>query len=106
MRFHLHKYKLESTSTRGHKHRLIGYTGNMIGLRNFHFHFFYGVCSYDNHSHYYSGITGMPVKTENGHIHKIEGAIEADYQHTHKYQGYTFEDISYTASRQAASCNS
>ncbi len=102
LRFHLHRYKIESELTNGHKHRLFGYAGNMLGLNSFHFHFFYGVCSYDNHTHYFSGITGMPVKTELGHIHKIEGILESNAMHRHKFEGYTNEDISYFSSRQAA----
>lgn len=103
MRFHLHKYKIESELAKGHKHKLFGYAGNMLGLNSFHFHFFYGVCSYDNHTHYFSGITGMPVKTEFGHIHKIEGTLESNVLHMHKFEGYTNEDISYFSSKQAAS---
>ncbi len=103
MRFHLHKYKLECQITKGHSHRMIGYAGNMIGVGSFHFHFFYGVSSYDNHTHYFSGITGMPVKTENGHIHRMEGLLENNILHEHEFKGYTFEDISYYSSKQAVS---
>lgn len=103
MRFHLHKYKFECQSAKGHCHRMIGYAGNMIGVGSFHFHFFYGVSSYDNHTHYFSGITGMPVKTENGHIHRMEGFLECNSLHEHEFKGYTFEDISYYSSKQAVS---
>ena len=103
MRYHLHKYKLECRSAKGHSHRMTGYAGNMIGVGSFHFHFFYGVSSYDNHTHYFSGITGMPVKTENGHVHKMEGMLENNSLHEHKFKGYTFEDISYYSSKQAVS---
>jgi len=34
----------------------------------------------------------MPIKTENGHIHKIEGATAYTNGHAHKYKGYTYED--------------
>lgn len=75
----------------------------MIGFYSFHFHFYYGVCSYNNHTHYFSGVTGMPVKTENGHIHRIEGVLELNFMHIHGYEGYTQEDISYLPSKQATS---
>lgn len=103
MRFHLHKYRFESEMVNGHRHKLFGYAGNMLGLNSFHFHFFYGVCSYDNHTHYFSSMTGMPVKTENGHVHKMEGILESNVKHMHKYEGLTNEDISYFSSKQAAS---
>jgi hypothetical protein len=102
MRFHLHKYKIETEIIKGHKHRLFGYAGNMLGLESFHFHFFYGVCSYDNHTHYFSGVTGMPVKTENGHVHRMDGILETNISHQHSYDGYTTEEISYFSSRQSA----
>jgi hypothetical protein len=102
MRFHLHKYKIESECARGHKHKIFGYAGNMLGLDNFHFHFFYGVCSYENHTHYFSGITGMPIKTDNGHIHKMDGILEVNSMHQHHYEGFTSEEISYFSSRQVA----
>ncbi len=94
MRFHMHKYKFESETVRGHKHRLLGYAGSMIGIGSFHFHYFYGISSYDNHTHYFSGITGMPVRTENGHVHKMDGLLEYN-THEHNFEGCTFEEISY-----------
>lgn len=104
MKFHLHKFSFESDTINGHKHKLTGYAGNMLGIGNYHFHFFYGVCSYDNHTHYFSGITGMPEKTENGHIHKMEGILESYNLHNHDYKGFTFEEISYLTLRHAVSC--
>lgn len=101
MRFHLHKYRFDSETVRGHKHRLLGYAGNMLGVSRFHFHLFYGVSSYDNHTHYFAGVTGMPIQTENGHIHKMEGLLEANHFHEHKYEGYTFEEISYVSGKSA-----
>lgn len=95
MIFHIHKYKFESELDKGHKHRLLGYAGSMIGIGNFHFHYFYGISSYCNHTHYFSGITGMAVKTENGHMHRMEGILEYNNLHDHHFSGYTFEDISY-----------
>jgi len=54
------------------------------------------VCSYNDHTHYFSGITGIPVKTTNGHIHRMEGVLELNNNHTHKFSNYTSEEISYT----------
>jgi len=105
MRFHMHKYKFESADERVHKHRIMGYAGNMFGVGSFHFHFFYGVCSYDNHTHYFSGITGMPFKTENGHVHKMEGILEKNNLHEHKFEGFTFEELSYFSSQKSISCS-
>jgi len=45
----------------------------------------------------------MPVKTENGHIHRMEGVLEFNNLHEHGYDGYTFEEISYFSSKQAVS---
>lgn len=96
MVYHAHKYKLDSAMTKGHNHRLLGYTDCSIGLNFLHFHFFYGVCSYNDHTHYYSGFTGIPIKTENGHIHKIEGILQTNIHHKHPFSSYTFENIEYT----------
>ncbi len=96
---HIHKYKLDSDMKNMHKHRIIGYTEKIIGINSFHFHSFYGISSYSNHTHYFSGITGLPIKTENGHIHHIEGVLEANAQHEHSFSGQTSEDIEYTAKR-------
>ena len=97
MNRHLHKLKLESKISNTHKHKISGYTQEMIGIENFHFHFFNGVSSYNNHTHYYSGITGIPIKTENGHIHKIESFLEYSQFHSHDFSGYTFEDKEYNS---------
>lgn len=95
MKLHLHKYKIDTELSNGHKHRISGYSGGMVGIRMLHFHFFYGVSSYTDHTHYYSGITGMPIKTEHGHIHKIEGLLEINDLHSHSFKGYTFEETGY-----------
>jgi hypothetical protein len=97
----MHKYKFECKNVKGHSHRLSGYAGNMLGVDSIHFHFYYGVSSYDNHTHYFCGITGMPIKTENGHIHKMDGMLETYSLHEHEFRGCTFEDVSYFTSRQA-----
>lgn len=102
MKFHMHKYKFECKNVKGHNHRLLGYAGNMLGVESFHFHFYYGVSSYDNHTHYFCGITGMPTRTANGHIHRMDGMLESNNLHEHKFKGYTFEDISYFSTRQAS----
>ena len=101
MKFHMHKYKFECQYINGHCHRLIGYAGNMLGVKSFHFHLYYGVSSYDNHTHYFYGITGMPIITENGHIHRMDGLLECNNMHEHKFKGYTGEDISYFTSSHA-----
>lgn len=92
---HIHKYKFDSDITRGHPHSLTGYSGHLLGINIYHFHFFYGICSYNDHTHYFSGVTGKPIKTENGHIHKMEGILELSNEHKHEFTGYTSEEISY-----------
>jgi len=101
MGFHIHKYKIECKNTGGHSHKLQGYAGNMLGVGFLHFHIYYGVSSYTTHTHYFYGITSMPVKTENGHVHKMIGVLEANNFHEHTYEGYTFEEISYIPSGNA-----
>ncbi len=102
MGFHMHKYKFDCKIAQGHDHRILGYAGNMLGVGGLHFHFYYGISSYRNHTHYFCGITGMMIKTENGHIHKMEGSLESNSLHTHEFSGFTFEDISAVSSTQAA----
>lgn len=92
MKIHLHRFEVESAFTGIHMHIINGYVKNPFGFNRFHFHFYYGVSSYLDHTHHFSGITGMPIKTENGHIHKIEGILEKSNFHIHKFKGYTFED--------------
>ena len=95
MNTHIHEYKIDSKTSKGHKHRIKGYTDTMLGIDLFHIHFFYGVSSYSNHTHYFSGFTGFPIKTANGHVHKIEDILETNNMHEHILKGYTFEDIAY-----------
>jgi hypothetical protein len=95
MKTHIHKYKIDSEMERGHKHKIIGYADVMLGVSSLHFHFFSGVSSYCNHTHYFSGFTSFPVKTENGHVHKIETLLDNNDLHEHKIAGFTFEEISY-----------
>lgn len=92
---HLHRFKFDGKISNNHKHRMLGYTDNMIGLYSFHLHYFYGISSYNGHTHYFSGMTGLPIKTENGHVHKIEGVMEHNCMHDHKFSDLTFEDIEY-----------
>lgn len=99
MRYHIHKFKFDSEKTNFHKHKIMGIANNMVGIKGFHFHFFYGVSSYSNHTHYFSGITGLPIKTENGHIHKMESILELNNSHEHRINGYTFEEISYISGK-------
>ncbi len=103
MRSHSHKFRFDCSIENGHNHMLLGYAGAMLGLGSLHFHFYYGVSSYRNHTHYFCGITGMPIKTENGHIHRMEGLLENNDLHEHKYKGYTHEDISFISSAQITS---
>ena len=92
---HMHKYKFESVTYGDHKHRLSGLSQGMIGINSFHFHYYNGISSYKNHTHYYSGITGFPIKTSNGHKHKIEGVLEINNMHEHAFSSFTNEDIVY-----------
>ena len=92
---HYHEYKFDCNSTNEHKHKLHGFTCYMIGVSFLHFHVYYGMSNYMGHTHYYSGITGMPIKTENGHIHKMSGFLETNESHEHKYNSYTFGNVGY-----------
>ncbi len=92
---HLHEYRFDSIIVNGHKHKIKGYTESMLGINILHFHYFVGVSSYNNHTHYFSGYTGLPVRTEKGHIHKIEGLLEINSLHDHLFDGFTFEEIAY-----------
>jgi hypothetical protein len=96
---HIHKYRFESKKASEHIHTLEGYTDNMVGINAFHFHFYYGICTYNGHTHYFSGITGVPVKTDFGHIHRMDGAMELNSMHEHEYDSYTFENIGYNVKR-------
>ncbi len=92
---HLHKYRFECETVNGHKHILSGYTENVMGISALHVHVYHGVCSSCGHTHHFSGRTGLPVKTRNGHIHKMEGVLEMSDRHEHPYSSYTFEDVEY-----------
>ncbi len=72
-----------------------GYTEKMIGIPAFHVHYFRGVTTFNGHSHYYSGVTSRPVKTKNGHVHRIAGKSDETNGHKHKFLNYTFEDVEY-----------
>jgi hypothetical protein len=98
---HLHKYRFECEEKNIHKHRLVGYTDNMLGISSLHFHYFSGISSYNSHTHYYSGFTGLPIKTENGHKHTIEGLLELNNLHEHHFLNFTFEDTANIAKRLA-----
>ena len=99
MNIHSHSYKLNCDMINGHNHKIHGIVENTIGLGGFHFHCFSGVSSYRNHTHYFSGFTGLAVKTENGHIHKMDGYLESNSSHEHKYSGYTSEEVSYISGK-------
>jgi hypothetical protein len=77
----------------------MGYTESMLGFNQIHFHYYFGVCCHNGHSHYFSGISGLPVKKEFGHIHKMDGFLELNNLHEHKFSSYTFEEIEYINGR-------
>jgi hypothetical protein len=91
---HMHYYEFDSLRKNGHTHKMTGYCEGTLGIPGFHFHFFFSVCSYTNHTHYFSGMTGAPIKTENGHIHKMEGFLESNTGHRHQFTDYTSEEVS------------
>jgi hypothetical protein len=95
---HIHPYKFDSKLANAHKHFIYGYTINLFGVSNFHFHTFKGISSHNGHFHSFSGFTGFPTKTEFGHIHKIEGQLILDNGHKHKLCDFTFEEISFIES--------
>ncbi len=95
----MHKYKFDSEVSQFHKHRVAGMAEKMFGIGKFHFHLYYGTSSYTNHTHYFSGVTGLPIKTENGHIHKLESLLEFNSEHEHTFSGHTFEEISYISGK-------
>lgn len=102
MQTHVHKYNFESKETDFHKHKILGYTNHTIGINTLHFHTFHGISSYRGHTHYFSGFTGLPVRTENGHIHKMEGCLETSQMHHHIFCSYTDEEIAYIAKTKSA----
>lgn len=99
MNFHIHEFRTECETVNTHKHIISGYTEGTLGFNMLHFHHFWGICSYKGHTHYFSGFTGLPVKTENGHVHKIEGILEVNNLHEHKFSGYTNEELQYIMKR-------
>ncbi|MCX7841617.1 MAG: YmaF family protein [Clostridia bacterium] len=99
MKLHIHEYNFDSKIANGHNHRILGYTEGIIGFNMFHFHYYWGICSYTGHTHYFSGFTGLAAKTENGHIHRIEGSLEPNIQHEHKLTGFTSEEVNYIPKR-------
>jgi hypothetical protein len=95
IQMHLHRFEIKSDFSGIHFHYIKGYVKNNLGMGKMHIHIYSGVSPIEDHSHIFSGITGPPVKTENGHIHKISGILQTANGHVHKYSGYTFEDVSY-----------
>lgn len=102
MHTHIHKYQFESKDANFHKHKILGYTEHTIGINTLHIHTFYGISSYRGHTHCFSGFTGFPIRTENGHIHKMEGYLEPSKMHQHIFCNYTDEEISYINSKKSA----
>lgn len=99
MNHHMHKFRFNSEMTGGHDHGMCGSVTSAVGFNNFHIHYFSGVSNYRNHTHYFAGFTGFPIKTENGHIHKMEGLLETNNNHVHKYNGETYEEIQYISGK-------
>lgn len=97
MKNHMHDFKFDAEVSNYHTHSIAGYTDLMIGVYPMHFHYFSGISTYKNHTHYFSGYTGLPIKTENGHVHKISGSLEYKNYHSHKYNNYTYEEVSYNS---------
>lgn len=95
MKNHTHRFKFDCDMNNLHIHKVAGIVERTYGFGGLHFHYYSGVSSYMNHTHYFSGITGLPIKTENGHIHRMEGLLESNPDHEHKFKGETSEEISY-----------
>lgn len=93
---HAHKFKFDCEMSNLHLHKVTGIADKTFGFGNLHFHYYYGVSSYTDHTHYFSGVTGLPVKTANGHVHRMDGQLEINSMHLHSYKGETFEEIAYT----------
>jgi len=100
MNNHHHKYKIDSDISEYHKHTINGYVEMMLGFGLLHFHSFSGICTYTDHTHSFKGTTGLPVKTEAGHLHKIEGYLMLQNDHEHKISGFTSEEFEFTDSEQ------
>lgn len=99
MNNHCHFYGFNSLSSQKHLHRMFGHTEYMFGIGLLHFHFYYGSTSFNGHFHTFSGMTGMAIKTENGHKHKICGRLELANGHFHHYTNYTHENVEYIHGR-------
>ncbi|MDD4496272.1 MAG: YmaF family protein, partial [Eubacteriales bacterium] len=83
VQMHLHRFELKSDFSGIHFHYIKGYVKSNIGMGKMHVHVYSGVTPAEDHSHNFSGITGPPVKTENGHIHKISGILQRSAGHIH-----------------------
>lgn len=91
---HQHRYKFDAALSEGHNHKLSGITEGMVGIDRMHFHYCSGVSGYRDHTHFFTNFTSLPIKTEHGHVHRMEGSLEANGRHEHKYRGETSEEIS------------
>lgn len=94
MYYHIHPYRFNTASNKGHKHTISGYTINTIGMSGFHFHIIKGTSSHNGHCHSFSAITGFSIKTEWGHVHKVEGISGLNGIHRHMFEDFTLEEIS------------
>lgn len=92
---HRHKFEIDSTMNHLHYHRVTGITEPGVGISFYHFHRFSGISNYHQHTHIISGHTSPPIKTENGHMHKINCKLKQSQRHSHNLNGYTFEEIEY-----------
>ena len=95
LNFHLHRFEVKSDFSGIHFHVLKGYVRNNLGLEILHFHTCSGTTPVSDHAHFFSSITGPPMKTQNGHIHKLSGVLQETSGHLHKFSGLTDENISY-----------
>jgi len=95
----MHEFRFDTDPSNSHTHRLVGYTDYMFGIGSLHFHFYCGTTSYLTHTHYFTGTTGLPIKTSRGHIHKMQGYVETNNYHKHKYSNFTFEDCAYNTDK-------
>lgn len=102
LKVHLHMFEVECERSAIHSHTIKGYVKNTFGVGTFHFHYYFGVSSYLDHTHYFSGFTGKAIQTENGHIHKMVGSLEKANGHCHRFKGYTYEDTAYIPGGQTA----
>lgn len=114
---HAHPYRAITTTERGHRHVVYGFTFSANGSNlDDHTHFYRGITTAESgHYHRYYGITGPPIALPNGtHYHEISGRVYRNYVepietpyggvvyqagkkevHDHRYKGRTGEPLGY-----------